>query len=171
MKRIAVLIGLCLFLLAASEVAAQHPDFSGEWTVRAEERGGFRAGEFGSGWGRTVTMTQDATTLTVEWAFFTRGDLQPPLKFAYPLDGSRATATVLMGRGAQEQVSTAVWQGDRLVITTEFPFENPRTGEMATTTMRRTLSLTAPDTLVVETTIDGVPGGAPTTSRTVYTRS
>jgi hypothetical protein len=36
--------------------------------------------------------------------------------------------------------------------------------------VKRTLSLEAPTSLVVETTIGGLLGGPPTTSRTVYTR-
>lgn len=35
----------------------------------------------GSGWGSTITLAQTARVLTVEYAFFTRGDMQPPVKF------------------------------------------------------------------------------------------
>ena len=36
-------------------------------------------GDMGSGWGSTITIAQDATRLSVEYAIFSRYDLQPPL--------------------------------------------------------------------------------------------
>jgi hypothetical protein len=86
--------------------AQARPDFSGRWTTDpdpaaaaaqpargagpgAPGRGGQPA-DVGSGWGSTITVTQAATSLTVEYAFFTRGDMQPPLRFVYALDGSES---------------------------------------------------------------------------------
>jgi hypothetical protein len=124
----------------------------------------------GSGWGSTITVTHDASRLRVEYMFFTRGDMQPPLRFDYALDGSESKNTVMMGRGIQEQRSTASWQGDRLVIVTRHPFVNPENGQTMTMAVTRTLSLESPATLVVETVRSGVLGGPATTSRTVYRR-
>lgn len=169
-------LGLAAALLAGGTEAQQRPDFAGEWTIAAEPRGGQRGpgpaapAEFGSGWGRTITVEQDAGTLTVFWPFYTRGDLQPPLRFVYALDGSPTTNAVLMGRGAQEQVSRATWRGDTLVITTVHTFPDPATGRPATTEVTRALSLASPTSLVVETTVAGPPGGPATRSRVVYTR-
>jgi len=122
----------------------------------------------GSGWGSTITVAQTATSLTVEYAFFTRGDMQPPLKFVYALDGSESKNTVMMGRGIQAQTSRAVWTGETLVITTVHPFTDPQTGKPATAQVKRTLKLEAPTSLVVESEVSGVLGGPPSTSRTVY---
>jgi hypothetical protein len=163
-------------ILAGGTEAQERPDFSGEWTIAAEPREGQRGPgqaapvEFGSGWGRTITVEQDANELTVLWPFYTRGDLQPPLRFVYALDGSPTTNTVLMGRGTQEQVSRASWRGDTLVITTVHTFPHPATGRPATTEVTRALSLASPTSLVVETTIAGALGGPPTRSRAIYTR-
>lgn len=184
----------------ASSVAAQaRPNLSGRWTTEPEaaaQRGaapgaqaagargggaaqgrggrgggrGARTGDMGSGWASTVTLTQTASRLTVEYAFFTRGDMQPPLRFHYALDGSETKSSVMMGRGIQEQISTTAWAGDTLVITTRHPFEDPETGQPATAEVRRRLWLESPASLVVETTRSGVLGGPPTTSRTVYRR-
>ena len=44
----------------------------------------------GSGWGADITLTQDATTLAIEYAQFARNDMQPPLKFVYRLNGSES---------------------------------------------------------------------------------
>jgi hypothetical protein len=131
--------------------------------------GGRAAGTLGSGWGSTITITQDDARLTVEYAFFGRGDMQPPLRFAYALDGSRTTNSVMMGRGIDQRTSRAAWNGDRLAITTTYTIPNPAgSGAPLTTEMTQVLSLESPASLVVETTRAGVMGGAPSTNRTVY---
>ena len=95
----------------------------------------------GSGWGSTIMITQDANRLTVEYAFFGRGDMQPPLRFVYALDGSETRNSVLMGRGRQEQVSRAAWDGDKAVITTTHAFADPASGKPMTQIVKQTLSL------------------------------
>jgi hypothetical protein len=124
----------------------------------------------GSGWGSPITVTQDAARLTVEYAFFSRGDMQPPLKFVFALDGTETKNTVMMGNGIQGQLSKTQWDGDKLVITTIHSFRNPDNGQPMTSEVRQTLSLES-DTLVVETTRSGVLGGAASTTRTTYTKN
>ena len=164
----------CLILLALSAalVAAPPPtDFSGRWTMQAasaESSGG--RGTMGSGWGSTISLTQDAARLTVEYAFFGRGDMQPPLRFVYALDGTETRNSVMMGRGIQGESSKTAWNGEKLVITTVHGFADPSSGKPLTQTVMRTLSIEG-GTLVVETTRSGVLGGPPATTRTVYTKS
>jgi hypothetical protein len=122
----------------------------------------------GSGWGSTITITQDTARLTVEYAFFGRGDLQPPLRFSYALDGSESRNTVMMGNGMQVQTSRAAWEGDTLVITTWHTFTNPDTGKPERAEVKHALSLESPSALVVEVARAGVLGGPATTTRTVY---
>jgi hypothetical protein len=122
----------------------------------------------GSGWGSTITIAQDAAKLTVEYAFFGRGDMQPPLKFVYALDGSETRNSVMMGRGIQQSASTAAWQGDKLVITTTHTFPDPDSGKPTGTEVKQVLSLESPTSLVVETTRAGVRNGPASTTRTVY---
>jgi hypothetical protein len=122
----------------------------------------------GSGWGSNITITQDAAKLTVEYAFFGRGDMQPPLKFVYALDGSETRNSVMMGRGIQPSTSKAAWQGDTLVITTMHAFTGPDSGKPSALEVKQVLSLESPASLVVETTRGGVMGGPPSTTRTVY---
>jgi hypothetical protein len=170
---------IAAFLLFAITVTAQtRPDFSGRWTSESEAaplsgsgRGGASSGNMGSGWGSNITIAQDATRLTVEYAFFVRGDMQPPLKFAYALDGSETKNSVMMGRGIQAQTSKAAWDGGKLVITTEHSFENPANGQPMTTKVTQTLSLESPTSLLVETTRNGVLGGPPATTRAVYKKN
>ena len=148
------------------------PDFSGKWTIEpATSVAGPGRGDMGSGWGPVLTITQDANRLTVEYAFFTRGDMQAPLTFVYALDNSETRNSVMMGRGVQQQSSRAAWDGDKLVITTIHSFTNPATGKMTTQEVKQTLSLISPASLAVETTRAGVLGGPPSTVRTIYRKS
>lgn len=165
-------------LLAASVMAQAKPDFSGRWTIEPEAAppsgsggGGASVGNMGSGWGSNITIAQDATRLTVEYAFFVRGDMQPPLKFLYALDGSETKNSVMMGRGIQTQTSKTAWEGDKLIITTEHTFENPANGQPMTTKVIQSLSLASPTSLLVETTRSGVLGGSSTTTRTIYKKN
>ena len=172
--------------LIAGSLAAQRPDFSGRWTTAPATTpnapGGGAAGgggagggpartrvfDLGTGWGPTITITQDATRMTVEYVYFARGDMQPPLRFVYALDGSETRNTVMMGRGVQEQLARATWTDNKLVITTQHPFTNPDNGQPMRMEVRRVLSLPTADSLVIETTRNGVLGGPSSTSRTVY---
>ncbi len=186
MTRITSSFGAFLVVVAWAMVGAQAPpDFSGRWTsdpepaasvaggqrgARGGRGGGARVGDIGSGWGSPVTITQDARRLTVEYVFFARGDLQPPLRFTYALDGSETTNEVTMGRGLQRQTSRARWDGGALVLTTVHPFTNPDTGELLTSEVVRRLTLESEASLVVETERAGVMGGPPSTTRTVFRR-
>lgn len=169
---------IAMVCLCSDAEAVQRPDFSGQWTIEQPAggrvgRGGGRGGaaaDMGSGWGRTITITQDAARLTVEYAFFSRGDMQPPLKFRYALDGSATTNRVLMGRGMQETTAVTAWEGDTLVITTTHHFADPETGTPATEVVTRRLRLESASTLLVETTRGGALGGPPSTTETTYTR-
>ncbi|HEY7474966.1 MAG TPA: hypothetical protein VH679_08140 [Vicinamibacterales bacterium] len=168
---------LAALLLTAAASAQSKPNFAGRWTTdpdpaaAAPAAGGGRGasrGDMGSGWGSTITIAHDASTLTVEYAFFGRGDMQPPLKFVYALDGSETRNSVMMGRGIQGQVSTARWEGDKLVITTIHAFTDPDSGKPVSAEVKRILSLESPASLVVETTRAGVLTGPPGSTRTIY---
>ena len=119
----------CLILIALSAACGAvppPPDFSGRWTIQpapADNAGG--RGTMGSGWGSTISVTQDAARLTVEYAFFGRGDMQPPLRFVYALDGTETRNSVMMGRGIQGESSKTAWDGEKLVVTTVHEFADP----------------------------------------------
>ena len=182
-----IVVATCL----AAVSAQSKPDFSGRWTTDSDpatvagsgragnppaapdpQRGGAGRtggrGDMGSGWGSTITITQDAAKLVVEYAFFGRGDMQPPLKFVYALDGSETRNSVMMGRGIQTLSSMTKWQGDKLAITTIFPFVDPDSARAMTIEVTQVLSLESPVSLVVETTRAATLGGPANTTRTVY---
>ena len=154
-------------------------DFSGRWTLDAPAIATTPAvpgtpaaaaapGDMGSGWGSTITIVQNEKQLTVEYVFFGRGDLQPPLKFVYALDGSETKNSVWMGRGEQVQTSRATWDGARLKITTVYRFTDPSTNKPMTEDVVTVLSLESPASLIVETTRAGVLGGPASSTRTAY---
>jgi len=181
-RSIFVLAAFVTGTLATGATAQERPDFSGAWTVLAQPTGpgagsGGSSGSLGSGWGESFDLAQNAGTLTVERAFYSRADLQPILKFRYSLDGSETRNTVLMGRGPQLQVSTTAWQDDNLVITTVHSEPDAGGGQDVTCEVTQTLSLQPPRlaawpaSLVVETTRCGAFDGPPSTTRSVYTRN
>jgi hypothetical protein len=166
-------------VLSAASLAAQTPvDFSGKWAVApgpsapATQRGGRTvSGNMGSGWGAEIALTQDADKFTVEYAQFTRADMQPPIRLVYRLNGSESRNTINMGRGPQEQISRAAWEGSTLVITTTHTFKDPQSGQPATSETKHVLSLESPTSLVIETTRGAAMGGQPSTTKTVYRKN
>jgi hypothetical protein len=153
------------------EAARERLDFTGKWTQTIpSDESGFEE----SGWGSAFLIVQHANRMVVEREFFSLPDLQPPLKFTYFLDGSESRNTVLMGRGMQEQVSTAAWEGDKLVITITHISPGADAGQQRISEVRHTLSFQRsrreahPPFLVIETTRLAIEGGVPSTTRTVY---
>ena len=109
---------VAIAVLAVSSVAfAQKPDFSGTWTpdaAAAAPAGGEGRGRGGPGGPMTVTMKGD--TLTVE-----RTAGENKIVSTYKLDGT-ASENKMMGRGGEVVTkSTAKWDGEKLVISTERP--------------------------------------------------
>ena len=139
------------WLVLGAAASAPPTDFSGRWSADPPAMTGGR-GDMGSGWGSPITITQDAQRLMVEYAFFGRGDMQPPLKFVYALDGSETRNSVMMGRGVQVQSSKAAGTATRSSSRPRTPTSIPPTGKPATIDVKQILSLESPTTLVVETT-------------------
>jgi hypothetical protein len=169
MQRFIALAAAAAFVLStATGVFAQaKPDFSGKWTMDPASApaapaggggggrgGGGRGG--GAGFGPEFTAKQDANTLTI-----TRSQGGQDVTATYKLDGSESKNTVAGRGGQQEQVSKAMWMGNKLMITTTLNFGGN------TVEQSRTLSLEGGD-LVVEQTQPGRDGGAPQTQKVVY---
>ena len=173
MTRTNWLIAIAVSGWLAVGLESQTPtDFSGRWTLEPAPAAGssVASGDMGSGWGPTITITQDAKQLVVEPLVFTRYDLQPQPRFVYALDGSESRNTVMMGRGFQPQTSRARWEGQSLTIATVHSFADPMSGRPLTVDMTQKLSLESPNVLVVAATRSGALGGRSSTTRTVYTK-
>ncbi len=150
-------------VMFAAAVSTQAPaDFSGQWVVDAPPA------DMGSGWGSTLTITQDARQLNVEPAIFSRYDGQPAVRIVYALDGSESRNSVMISHAAQLRTSKATWEGRSLRIATIYPGVDPSTAKTFTTEVVSTLTLESPDTLVIATTRAGVLGAPATSARTVY---
>jgi hypothetical protein len=162
MRSLTGLFTAVAILCFAAGAQAQKADFSGKWVMDpasapappagAPAGGGRGGGRGGAGFGQEFTAAQNAKTLTI-----TRTQGDATVTATYNLDGSESKNTVQGRGGAQEQVSKAVWEGSKLVITT-----TAGAGEQ-----KRVLSLEGGN-LVIEQTNPGRDGGPPTTAKLVY---
>lgn len=159
MKRLTALTTVAALVLASAAVFAQaKPNFAGKWTLEPAAApapgGGGRGGR--GGLGQELTIAQDATTLTLDYV---GGGRNPgPVKLTYKLDGSDSTNA---GMGGMEQVSKAVWEGEKLVVTTALNFGGNSVEQ------KRTFSLEGGN-LIVETVQPGREGGPGTPTRVTY---
>jgi hypothetical protein len=171
MKRVSALLSAAAVVTMTVGVLAQaKPNFAGKWTMDAPAAapgggapgggapgGGGRGGRGGGGWGMEPTITQDATTLTVE--YMGGGQAPAPVKLTYKLDGTESKNTVAGRGGQQEQVSKATWDGTSLKIVTTTGF-----GEQT-----RTLSMDGAKLKIV--TSQNGPDGTPITTTTTYSKA
>ena len=152
MPRVTTILSVAaVVLMAAGLIAQAKPSFAGEWKIAGDlDSGGGRGGP-----GIDLTITQDATAVTVEY----RGGQAPaPVKLTYKLDGS-VSKNMMAGRGGAptEQVSKAMWAGNTLVVTT-----TTGAGEE-----KRAFSMEG-GSLVVETSAPARNGGAPNITNLTY---
>jgi hypothetical protein len=163
--------------------ALPNPNFSGSWSTAvlssAPPTGRFArppVPSLGSGWGDRISIVHNSDLLEIERVIFVPREIQPLVRYRFALDGSETKNAVNMGRTGPAPTSTAAWDGNRLVITTFYPFQNPADGRRLTQKVIQTMWLQPArgtpwePSLVVETTRGGALGGPPSTNRTVYTR-
>lgn len=115
--RLAVLVAIAI---ASGAFFQPHADFSGTWTFVPQSPP--PAGQaFQRLWtGDPVTITQDATTITIEYVSGSRAHM--PVKLVYNLDGSERTNIDRNSLPAsQARTSRAAWRGTELVLTTITP--------------------------------------------------
>jgi len=170
MKQLEKVLGAWVLVLGAVLAAQAQPDFSGRWAAAPPAAAsGVRGvsvepGTLGSGWGTEFTIDQRSGRLTVDRMQFSAYDMQPPLRFVYALDGAETRIVINMGRGPQEFVSRAAWDGATLVITTTYEFRDGATGKSASRGMRQVLALDPSGSLVITTIHDG----SDATASTIY---
>jgi hypothetical protein len=166
---VAVVAALALAVGSATALAQTRPNFAGKWTLdpaavaapagEAAAGGGGRGGGRGGGLGQELTITQDATTVKIDYM---GGGRNPgPVSLTYRLDGTDSSNTNAMGAA---QVSKATWQGNSLVVTTQVMMGGNSVEQ------RRTFSLEGGN-LVVETVQPGREGGPGTPTRMVYKKA
>jgi hypothetical protein len=162
--------------------ALPKPDFSGSWSttvVSAAPPTGQAppppVPSLGSGWGDRISIRHTEELLEVERAVFVPREIQPLVRYRFALNGYESENAVSMGRTGPALVSTTAWDGDRLMITTRYPFPDPDGGWL-TSEVVQTLWLQPANgppfepSLVVETVRKGILDGTSSTTRTVYNR-
>lgn len=160
--------------------AIPNPDFSGSWSTAvlssAPPTGRPRppqVPDLGSGWGGRISIAHNSDYLEVERVIFVPREVQPPIRYRFALDGSEVQNAVAMGRTGQAPTSTTAWDGDRLVIMTQYSFQDPGDGSWDTSEVTQTMWLQPANRtpwepyLVVETTR---AGALPSTNRTIYNK-
>ena len=171
MRRNFLVVAVVLMFGAAASLAAQaKPDFSGKWVMDPASApappaggaagggapggggGGRGGGRGGGGLGQEFTIAQNAKTLTI-----TRMQGDQTVTTVYNLDGSESKNTTQGRGGPQEQVSKAVWDGAKLVVTT-----TTGNGEQ-----KRVFAMEGGN-LTIETTQPGRDGGPGTPAKLVY---
>ena len=163
--------------------ALPNPNFSGSWSTAVLSSApptGRPAPppipSLGSGWGDQMSIVHTEDRLEIERVFFVPREIQPLIRYCYNLDGSETKNALTLGRTGPAPISTTTWDGDRLVIKTLYPYQNPKDGSWLTNEVIQTLWLQPgrgtpwESSLVVETTRGGALGGPPSTNRTVYAR-
>ena len=160
MKRAAVIVS-ALAVLVTVGISAQAPSFAGKWTMQMDPNaappaapggggggGGRGGGRGGPVSGMEVTITQDATTLTIAK---TQGANAVTLK--YTLDGKDSKNTT-QGRGGDVvQTSQAMVAAGKLTITT-----TADQGRGPATT-KQTLSIEAGNLVIENFGADGTSTG------------
>ncbi len=174
MRRNFLVVAVVLMFGAAASLAAQaKPDFSGKWVMDAAAapappagapagggggggRGGGRGG--GGGFGQEFMAKQDAKMLTI-----TRMQGDATVTTVYNLDGTESK-NMVAGRGGGEptaQVSKAVWDGAKLVVTTTINAGGNNIEQ------KRVFAIEGGN-LTIETTQPGRDGGPGTPTKLVY---
>jgi hypothetical protein len=148
-------------LMAAGLFAQAKPSFAGKWTrvvdpAAAPAQGGGRGG--GGALGTDLTISQDATTLTIE--YMSGGQAPAPVKLVYKLDGSESKNSVPGRGGVMEQVAKASWTGSTLTVNTT----------MANGEQKRTFAIEGGN-LVVDSVQPGRDGGPGTPMKMTYKKA
>ncbi len=163
--------------------ALANPDFSGSWSTAILSSAAptgrsapIPIATLGSGWGDKISIIHKADQLEVERVFFVPREIQPLMRYRFALNGSETENAMTIGRMGQAPTSTTKWDGNRLVMTTIYQFQNPEDGIWLKNKVTQTIWL-QPATgtpwepsLVVETTRSAALNGKPSTNRTMYTR-
>jgi hypothetical protein len=167
-------IPLAILLTAAlvtSTTAQTKPDFSGDWsydksksTVVRVNNTNVDAPAFGAGF----SARQDGTSLHVDREFGS-----PPTAYTWTFDlGGKPTTNKLPGQnGDDEVVSTVSWAGNKLVITSTRMSKDAQGLRVATSSLKRTLSISGDGTLKIDAS--GMPAPIPgkSTVTSVYRKA
>lgn len=162
-SRSTLLAMLVAAALVTTSAAQTKPDFSGDWVYDQSKSTVVRVNNQqvdAPALGRGFSARQDATTLRVERTFGS-----PPTAYTWTFDlTGKPTTNKLPGQnGDDEVVSTASWNGNKLVITSNRMSKDSQGRSVVTSSLERTLSISGDGTLKIEAS--GTPPPLPKTSR------
>lgn len=170
-------------ILEARSPAMKNPDFSGTWSTTILHRVSVinrvekpLIPSLGSGWGDRISINNTTNQLEVEHVVFVPREIQQLARYKFALDGSISENDILMGRTGKPIASTSVWKNNRLIITSNYPFQDSKSKKWLNSKVTQTLWLQPATrtpwepTLIVETTREGLLGGLSSTNRTKYTK-
>jgi hypothetical protein len=154
MTRVLTLVAAAAMTIAAAQAP---PNFAGKWTLVADPSAPAGMG----GLGQEANITQDASTLTI-----TRTTQMGTFTSNYKLDGSESKNTLTIQGNSVDQISTAKWDGGKLLVNTKMDFGgNP-------VELKMVMSLDPSGNLLVESTRpDFQGGGAPVTTKMSYKKN
>ena len=114
MKRSLVFLSLCCVLMVGFwSVSAAATNFAGTWVLDKSKSEGLQGPM--AQMDVTLTVTQDAKTLTTETKYSGGQQEMPAQKATYNLDGSPTTVE-MGGRMPGQATLTAKWQGDGKIL-------------------------------------------------------
>ena len=95
-------------------------------------------------------ITQRADSLIAEYVFFSTYDLQPPVRYAYAMDGSESRNGVTLSHSEARTTARLTWRDSSLVVTTRYPVPPGAGNDRMEVT--QVITRTSPTSLVIETT-------------------
>lgn len=158
--RLAVLLAA---VVVTTTTAQTKPDFSGDWSYDKSKSTVVRVNNQNvdaPALGIEFSVRQDADSLRVERKFGS-----PPTAYTWTFDlTGKPTTNKLPGQnGDDEVVSTASWSGNKLVITSTRMGKDAQGKQVATSSLKRTLSIGDDGTLKIEAS--GTPAPIKGTSK------
>ena len=157
-----------LAVLPVHATAQQRPDFSGTWTLPPDAPVG-PSGKptFAPGYGPTINIRQDASTLTISRTMGTT-----IVHVTHPLDGSesRSRTPGRLCEGDSQSIWTAAWQDDT-ILTTMVGSLPAGAAEPTKMNVKTTFRLQSPDTMSVAVTFQNAAMTEPRTVTAVYKKT
>ena len=163
--RLTILLAAALVTTATAQTK---PDFSGDWAYDKSKSTVVRVNNTNvdaPALGIVFSARQDATSLRVEREFGS-----PPTKYTWTFDlTGKPTTNKLPGQnGDDEVVSIATWNGNKLVIASNRMGKDSQGRSGVTSSLTRTLSISADGTLTIEASGTPPPIAGTSKVKSVY---
>jgi hypothetical protein len=163
--------------------ALEKPNFSGSWSTNElsivsviNQLDNQKVPSLGSGLGDRITIHHTQDLLAIENVYFIPREMQEIMRQEFLLSGKPSESKINIGREQNPILSTATWEGNRLIIQSKLPYYDSKQRKQNYNTVYYTIWLEKPNStpweprLMVETTRVGIQGGLTVTNQTAYTK-